>query len=235
MLVAVGDHSLSYIMKNINTTPVLAYLEIVLGFTGFPGWYGVDEFESDVSVNSLFYLFAFDDLQDAKMTTSFWVYFSEAILDSDWNGDESNAMMQTAHDILVQLVTVLRRKCSWPPQEELRGWTKGVWNDMFCVRNAHVCYQTRRIPSSRLSKLSVARIQFDHTTLLLQISKGCWRIYAQCVSQRIFSQDESTLMFSFCSFYVLRNETLSILLDPVFSALNSSDPESVDWEVSIIL
>lgn len=60
------------------------------------------------------------------MTTSFWVYFSEAILDSDWNGDESNAMMRTAHDILVQLVAVLQRKCSWPPQEELRGWTKGM-------------------------------------------------------------------------------------------------------------
>jgi len=49
MLVAVGDHSLDYIIKQIHASSVLAYLEILLGFTGFPGWYGVDEFESDVS------------------------------------------------------------------------------------------------------------------------------------------------------------------------------------------
>lgn len=49
MLVAVGDHSLEYIIRRIHAPSVLAYLEILLGFTGFPGWYSVDEFESDVS------------------------------------------------------------------------------------------------------------------------------------------------------------------------------------------
>lgn len=49
MLVAVGDHSLEYMIRRIQASSVLAYLEILLGFTGFPGWYGVDEFESDVS------------------------------------------------------------------------------------------------------------------------------------------------------------------------------------------
>lgn len=55
MLVAVGDHSLDYITKHIHAPSVLAYLEILLGFTGFPGWYGVDEFESDVSTWSFAY------------------------------------------------------------------------------------------------------------------------------------------------------------------------------------
>lgn len=61
-----------------------------------------------------------------KMTISFWVYFGEGVLGSDWNGNEENSMMQTARNILLQLVRVLQKKCTWPPQEELRSWTKGT-------------------------------------------------------------------------------------------------------------
>ena len=60
------------------------------------------------------------------MTISFWVYFGEGVLGSDWNGNEENSMMQTARNILLQLVRVLQKKCTWPPQEELRSWTKGT-------------------------------------------------------------------------------------------------------------
>jgi hypothetical protein len=124
MLVAVGDHSLDYMITHIHSPSVLAYLEILLGFTGFPGWYGVDEFESDVRVVEILTLTVVH-LVCSQMTISFWVYFGEAVLDSNWNGDEDNSMMQTARSILLQLVRVLQKKCTWPPQEELQTWTKG--------------------------------------------------------------------------------------------------------------
>ncbi|KAF8305820.1 hypothetical protein DL93DRAFT_2065964, partial [Clavulina sp. PMI_390] len=110
MLAAIGDHSLDYVMQKLNDPRVLAFLEIMLGFTGFPGWFGVDEFESE-------------------MTTTFWVFFSEHVLDSDWFGDDTNPSRNRARDILVSLIKVLHQKTRWPAPEELKGWTKGQCYD----------------------------------------------------------------------------------------------------------
>ncbi len=48
LLVALGDHSVTYIASHLSSKPVQTFLRVFLGYTGFPGWYGVDEEESEV-------------------------------------------------------------------------------------------------------------------------------------------------------------------------------------------
>lgn len=48
LLLALGDHSSEYLVSHMDDTRVQTYLRIVLGYSGFPGWYGVEEDESEV-------------------------------------------------------------------------------------------------------------------------------------------------------------------------------------------
>lgn len=59
------------------------------------------------------------------MTLSFWTYFSEALLDADFFADTNGAGRTIAKDVYLGLVGVLRRKCVWPRQDILDGWSKG--------------------------------------------------------------------------------------------------------------
>jgi hypothetical protein len=87
LLVALGDHSATYLASNIassitvstgpSTTPttrghlVQNFLRLLLAYTGLPGFYGIDEEESE-------------------MTLGFWYLFQEALWAVDFyaeNGD----------------------------------------------------------------------------------------------------------------------------------------------------
>ncbi|KAJ8494655.1 hypothetical protein ONZ45_g13157 [Pleurotus djamor] len=133
LLVAMGDHSTSYIAANLaSSTPVLIpqnlfpwalsgqvatrgqltqnFLRMMLSFTALPGWYGVDEDESE-------------------MTLSFWYLFQEALWSTDFEeGDATPGGAQEAEVVAVskvvysQLVQILRRKTVWP--SSLQGWTR---------------------------------------------------------------------------------------------------------------
>lgn len=48
LLLGLGDHSTDYLVLKIDQPLVQTFLKVLLGFTGFPGWYGVDEDESEV-------------------------------------------------------------------------------------------------------------------------------------------------------------------------------------------
>lgn len=48
LLVALGDHSVTYIASHLSSRSVQTFLRVFLGYTGFPGWYGIDEEESEV-------------------------------------------------------------------------------------------------------------------------------------------------------------------------------------------
>lgn len=131
LLVALGDHSTSYIAANLtSSTPVVSststktksqltqsFLRLLLAYTGLPGIYGVDEEESEMTLG-FWYLF-----QEALWTTDY--YFPEA-------GDnesrpptpgKENDQVVVAKAVYVELVQVLRRKVVFPPPGS--GWTKG--------------------------------------------------------------------------------------------------------------
>jgi hypothetical protein len=93
LLVALGDHSTSYLATNLSSPLpvsasssypslvalgtktraqlVQAYLQLVLGYTSLPGWYGVDEDESELMLG-------------------FWYLFQEALWAADYDEEEDD-------------------------------------------------------------------------------------------------------------------------------------------------
>ncbi|KAI0772392.1 ARM repeat-containing protein [Trametes elegans] len=139
LLVALGDHSTMYLAKNLASpahvkpvpcpfpvptpAPTVAhlaqnFLRLLLQYTALPGYYGVDEEESE-------------------MTLSFWYIFQESLWNVDYgfdvaeDGDAGNEaeerdrdMMPVAKAVYSELVTVLRRKVVWPPRPVFNEWTR---------------------------------------------------------------------------------------------------------------
>ncbi|KIK52851.1 hypothetical protein GYMLUDRAFT_179628 [Collybiopsis luxurians FD-317 M1] len=116
LLAALGDHSATYLAGNIASSAPLnvtkgqlsqTFLRLLLAYTGFPGYYGVDE---DVS----------------EMTLGFWYMLQEALWNTDFyfpDGEDQSSSEQlpemgnqsgVAKELYVQLVQVLRRKITWP-------------------------------------------------------------------------------------------------------------------------
>jgi preprotein translocase subunit SecE len=147
LLVALGDHSTQYIANNlaslvtveppqylVNTRIlglqqrgplVQTFLRLLLAYTSLPGYYGVDEEESD-------------------LTLGFWYLFQEALWNIDLDEDDGAGLTRTASAassglddqeqqqltiakaVYAEAVRVLRRKVIWPNRETLRAWTKGA-------------------------------------------------------------------------------------------------------------
>ncbi|KAF8637543.1 hypothetical protein AX17_002750 [Amanita inopinata Kibby_2008] len=141
LLVSIGDHSMSYLAANI-TSPkpvnvnsqvaqasptisqqgmtktrghlVQTFLRLLMAYTGFPGYYGVDEEQSEMTLG-FWYLF-----QETLWSTDFYVSPENLNEDtSDRNGLEEMAM---AKAVYIELVRVLKRKATFPPLGS--GWTK---------------------------------------------------------------------------------------------------------------
>ena len=130
LIVTLGDHSNTYFATNISSQQPVAgsphirsqlvqsFLRLLLGYTGLPGYFGVDEEESE-------------------MTLGFWYLFQESLwsVEYDEEGDERGSVppadveesnrLALVNAVYVELVRVLRGKVAWPPQSILSGWPKG--------------------------------------------------------------------------------------------------------------
>jgi len=95
---------------------VQIFLRILLSYTGLPGYSGVDEEESE-------------------MTLAFWYLFQEALWTADFHpgffeeggqpavaleGEQANII----NALYQELVHILRRKVAWPANNT---WSKGLW------------------------------------------------------------------------------------------------------------
>ncbi|KAA1477613.1 ARM repeat-containing protein [Dentipellis sp. KUC8613] len=134
LLAAIGDHSTDYLATHLAAPapvepafdPVAAFtggarppagqlvqtfLRLLLAFTAMPGYYGVDEEESD-------------------MTLGFWYLLQEALWNADVpakDGERRDAPAEkdvwaVASAVYAELVAVLRRKVMWPKMGS--GWSK---------------------------------------------------------------------------------------------------------------
>ena len=139
LLVALGDHSTSYIAQNISSNmPILPttitkghltqnFLRLLLSYTGLPGYYGVDEEESEMTLG-FWYLF-----QEALWSTNLYADdegrpYSPAPEDKDAAAVGAGAGAQPkqvmmAKVVFSELVQVLRRKVAFPPAGS--GWSRG--------------------------------------------------------------------------------------------------------------
>lgn len=130
LLVALGDHSTMYFASNITSskpipgTPyqrayfVQKFLHLLLKYTGLPGYYGVDE-------------------EASEMTLGFWYLFQESLWSVEYedqaeNQDDIPSLLDVkekeqwavVNAVYVQLVEILRRKVTWPDQRTLNYWAK---------------------------------------------------------------------------------------------------------------
>lgn len=87
-----------------------------MAYTGLPGYYGVDEEESET-------------------TLGFWYLFQEALWscspeldedDDDPPSKMSGEQWNISRAVYSELVQILRRKVVWPDRKTLQGWPRGV-------------------------------------------------------------------------------------------------------------
>ncbi|KIN96655.1 hypothetical protein M404DRAFT_931992 [Pisolithus tinctorius Marx 270] len=130
LITTLGDHSNTYFASNITSHKLVpgsqqtrshliqGFLRVLLSYTGLPGYYGVDEEESE-------------------MTLGFWYLLQESLwsvdFDEDGRGEDASSSplvveeqnrMAVVHAVYAELVKVLRRKVAWPSQNVLASWTK---------------------------------------------------------------------------------------------------------------
>ena len=156
LLVAIGDHSTSYIAANLaSNAPVTlptdvplqglplssapptqgqlvqTFLRLVMSYTTLPGFYGQDEEESEMTLGFWFLL------QEALWSTDY--HFEE--LDEDVpRPDTDGAPWEMARAVYTELVCGLRKKVRWPDRNLQKTWTKGVpsacWRISFHLVNS---------------------------------------------------------------------------------------------------
>ncbi|KIP05962.1 hypothetical protein PHLGIDRAFT_36173 [Phlebiopsis gigantea 11061_1 CR5-6] len=136
LLVALGDQSTQYLATNLASSskldPVLStsassslppkshfvqtFLRQLMAYSALPGYYGVDEEESEG-------------------TLGFWYLFQEALWEGDpeYDSDTSTPpstnkregeQMTIAKAVYSELAKVLQRKVTWPPSDVLQGWPR---------------------------------------------------------------------------------------------------------------
>ncbi|KZT19856.1 ARM repeat-containing protein [Neolentinus lepideus HHB14362 ss-1] len=136
LLAGLGDHSTSYLAAHLASTSqpgplsgspplptksqlIQNYLRLLLAYTSLPGYYGVDEEESEMTLG-FWYLF-----QEALWSVEYQFGFEEE--EEDDGIDESDQREKNqwtiARAVYGELVRVLERKVKWPSREELGGWT----------------------------------------------------------------------------------------------------------------
>lgn len=125
LLVALGEQSTSYFATNIisrvTVSPsgpsrsylVQAYLRTLLSYTGLPGYAGIDEEESE-------------------MTLAFWYLFQESLWTADYHPDFDEGgtgpsglegdQATVTQALYRELVQILRRKVVWPSDSP---WPRG--------------------------------------------------------------------------------------------------------------
>ena len=125
LLVALGEQSTSYFAANITSRAtvspegptksylVQAYLRALLSYTGLPGYAGIDEDESE-------------------MTLAFWYLFQESLWTADYHPDFDEdgtgpsglegEQATVTRALYRELVQILRRKVVWPSDSS---WPRG--------------------------------------------------------------------------------------------------------------
>lgn len=120
------------------------FLRHLLAYTALPGYYGVDEDESE-------------------MTLGFWYLFQETLWGGDLEYDSDSSVppankregeqMSVAKAVYSELVKVLQQKVTWPEKSVLQNWPRGMFSqaDFLCDRLL-IRVKIRRITFNRTPK-----------------------------------------------------------------------------------
>ncbi|KAH8115086.1 ARM repeat-containing protein [Phellopilus nigrolimitatus] len=130
LLVALGEHSINYVAMHLSTPRVQTFVHLLFAYTALPGYFGVDEEESEMTL-SFWYL-----LQEALWSVDYGDSEAEAAL-ADWaesvqgTGESGQKVKESSRSdpgaatpIYAELVQVLKRKVTWPERAELATWAR---------------------------------------------------------------------------------------------------------------
>lgn len=133
LLVALGDHSTLYLASNVASSVTVSigssttltrghlvqnFLRLLLAYTGLPGFYGIDEEESEMTLG-FWYLF-----QEALWTVEFDTENGDNIHTPPPSDSREPKQVVVAKAVYLELMKVLRRKAAFPPPGS--GWSRGM-------------------------------------------------------------------------------------------------------------
>ncbi|ORX90935.1 ARM repeat-containing protein [Basidiobolus meristosporus CBS 931.73] len=110
LLTTYGEEFTEYIVQHLSNPDVGVYLEMMIGFIGFPGYFAADQEISEIPLN-------------------FWYLLQESILDLTIECEDQAIIQRTktiASMVFSKLVQVLRQKIEYPSEEEWSSWSKDV-------------------------------------------------------------------------------------------------------------
>ncbi|KAF9326091.1 hypothetical protein BG006_010443 [Podila minutissima] len=137
LLSTFGDNFSDWIAGKFLRADIVVYLEMMMGFAGFPGYYAEDETISDLTLNFWYMLQESlselpsdesgdgdeDDAQDSQQVLSTISAASSTVgLDQKSVQTIKNASVH----VYTRLVDVLRKKLEFPLQSEWLTWTKDI-------------------------------------------------------------------------------------------------------------
>ena len=217
LLAGLGDHSTAYLAENLHAPLVQSFLRLVLAFTALPGYYGVDEEESE-RVLGFWYLF-----QEALWTVEFPTTENEAKREKE--------MWALAKAVYAELVAVLRNKVRWPTPPT--GWPKGTlaFHLLFlCVRRAETRRSGREISGVCPSVLVLSMLpRLTSTTRKATGGTSATRLSTREFLRFLFLAHSDPIV----SYYVLKDDMLAYYLGDLTDRLPKRD-EVGGLEVSIV-
>ncbi|KAF8591613.1 ARM repeat-containing protein [Ramaria rubella] len=117
LLCALGDHSTMYFAATLPSQPTQTFLRLMMDYTGLPGWFGVDEEESELCL-AFWYL-----LQEGLWSVDYVSDREPGKESTGWERSEEK-QWEVASQVYEELVHVLRRKVTWPRRQERNLWGK---------------------------------------------------------------------------------------------------------------
>jgi hypothetical protein len=138
LIVSIADHSTPYITKHLSEPPVQTLLNLLLTFTSLPGYFGVDEEESEITLSFWYRLqeeiwntdynlrehhsYADDELDQSDL-------FAVAAVAAGTTSDkaltaEGEVLWKLSQNVYRELIKYLKVKVTWPPKEQLQRWMK---------------------------------------------------------------------------------------------------------------
>ncbi|CAO3563515.1 unnamed protein product [Mortierella alpina] len=138
-----GDNFSDWIAAKFLRPDIMVYLEMMMGFAGFPGYYAEDETISDSTLN--FWYMLQESLSELSSGDSQGQDGERASLDDDrqvvlssissasnitgLNKESLDAIKNASIHVYIRLAEVLRKKLEFPPHKIWLSWTRDIRQD----------------------------------------------------------------------------------------------------------
>ncbi|KAI1318424.1 hypothetical protein EDD11_006508 [Mortierella claussenii] len=143
LLSTFGDNFSDWIAARFLRPDIVVYLEMMMGFTGFPGYYAEDETISDLSLNFWYMLqeslselqpedsedeeggvMGGDNADDDRQVTLSTISSASSI--TGLNKQSLQAIKEASVHVYIRLTEVFRKKLQYPPQKEWMTWARDI-------------------------------------------------------------------------------------------------------------